>query len=320
MVLEHYISELLYRYNCVMVPDFGAFLTQMKSAVIHTTTNAFYPPTKIVSFNEQVVTNDGLLVAYMAEAENSSYEDMLKRVNDLTSAWKSTLQKGERLSLANIGELWLSDSGKIQFQPHYQVNYATSSFGLSSFVAIPVTREVLKEEVEVLEEKIPFVFTPEQRKTQSIRPYLKYAAIFLLAISTGLTAYSYYNNSNNNQQLVEEEAQERVVKRIQEATFFDVEPLELPSLSLEVITPSKKERNVRVHHIVAGAFRFRKNADKKIRQLKRRGYNASYIGTNKFGLHMVNYDSYTDGDEALNALKLVKRSQSSEAWLLSRNE
>jgi hypothetical protein len=74
-----------------------------------------------------------------------------------------------------------------------------------------------------------------------------------------------------------------------------------------------------VHHIVAGAFRFRKNADKKIRQLKRRGYDATYIGTNKFGLHMVNYDSFTDVGEALNALKLIKRSQSSEAWLLSKD-
>jgi len=35
---------------------------------------------------------------------------------------------------------------------------------------------------------------------------------------------------------------------------------------------------------------------------------------------MVNYDSYTDVDEALNALKLVKLSQSKEAWLLSTNE
>ena len=89
MVLEHYISELLYRYNCVMVPGFGAFLTQMKSAVIHNSTSAFYPPTKVISFNEQVVTNDGLLVSYMAEAENISYEEMLVKVSDSTSDWKN---------------------------------------------------------------------------------------------------------------------------------------------------------------------------------------------------------------------------------------
>lgn len=320
MVLEHYISELLYRYNCVMVPGLGAFLTQMKSAVIHKTTNAFYPPSKIISFNEQVVTNDGLLVSYMADAENTSYEEMLTKVTNMSAEWKSRLHKGEKLLLENIGELRLNEAGKIQFQPYYNINYLTSSFGLPSFVSVPVTREVLKEKVAAIEEKVPFVFTPEKRKTRTLRPYLKYAAIGLLAISLGLTGYRFIGNNLENKQLVAEEAQEQVAKQIQEATFFDVEPMELPSISLDVVrTKAKvtKKRNLKVHHIVAGAFRFRENADKKIRQLKRRGYNASYIGTNRHGLHMVNYDSYTDVDEALNALRAIKRSQTKDAWLWS---
>lgn len=320
MVLEHYISELLYRYNCVMVPGLGAFLTQMKSAVIHKTTNAFYPPSKEISFNEQVVTNDGLLVSYMAEAEKTTYEEMLTKVNAATAEWKSRLQQGEKLLLENIGELKLNDAGKIRFQPHQNVNYLTASFGLSSFVSVPVTREVLKEEVETIEEKIPFVFTPEQRKTRSLRPYLKYAAVGLLALSLGLTGYRFINDNIGNQQLAIEEAQDQVTKRIQEASFFDVEPLELSSISLEVITTKAKiikKNNLRTHHIVAGAFRFRENANKKIRQLKRRGYNATYIGTNRHGLHMVNYDSYTNVEQALKALKAVKRSQSKDAWLLT---
>ncbi len=316
MKLEHYIAELLYRYNCVMVPNLGAFLTQMKSAVIHDS-NSFYPPTKVISFNEQVVTNDGLLVSYIADAQKTSYEEMLAKVTEQTTAWKDKLQQGERLDLSGIGELWLNEDGKIQFQPHNTVNYLTASFGLSSFASAPVTREVLKEEVTTLEENIPFVFTPEERKTFSIRPYLKYAAIFLLALSTGLTAYRYFNVNTHTQQIVQEEAQEQVAKHIQEATFFDMEPLELPSISLNITTKTAKKEVVRMHHIVAGAFRFRKNADKKIRQLKRLGFNASYIGTNAFGLHMVNYGSYTDVDAALNALKEIKKTQNKEAWLLS---
>jgi len=151
---------------------------------------------------------------------------------------------------------------------------------------------------------------------------LKYAAVGLLTLSLGLTGYRFINDNLGNQQLAAEEAQEQVAKQIQEATFFDVEPLELPSISLDVVkTKAKakviKRKNVRTHHIVAGAFRFRENADKKIRQLKRRGFNATYIGTNRHGLHMVNYDSYTNVDEALNALKAVKRTQSKDAWLLS---
>lgn len=317
MVLEHYISELLYRYNCVMVPGFGAFLTQMKSAVIQNGSNVIYPPSKTLAFNEQLATNDGLLVSYMAEAEQTTYDEMLKRVSEKASEWKKRLINGERLELTPIGELWSNSEHRIQFEPYEKVNYLTSSFGLSSFVSMPVTREVLKKEVAEIEERVPFIFTPEKREEGlSMRPYLKYAAIVLLTVSLGLTAYRSYNESLNQKQLVREEAQEQVSKHIQEATFFDTTPMELPTLSLDVILKEETVK-VRMHHIVAGAFRFQKNADKKLRQLKRRGYNPSYIGTNAFGLHMVTFDSYTDTDEALNALRLIKSTQSPDAWLLS---
>lgn len=317
MGLEHYIKDLLYRYNCVVVPGFGAFLTQQKSAVIHKSTHTFYPPVKTVSFNQQLVSNDGLLVSYAAEAQNISFEEMLKQVNEEVIDWKLCLENGEHLNLVDIGSLWSSTEGKIQFQPSESVNFLTSSFGMSSFVSTPVTREILKAEVTELEEKIPFTFTPEKRETLVLRPYLKYAAVVLLALTTGFAGYQYYKTNQINQQLAREDAQEQVSKRIQEATFFDTDPLELPTITLKT---SKKEAVVnkrqKIHHIIAGAFRYRTNADKKIAQLKRRGFNPSYIGTNPFGLYLVAYDSFTDADEALTALREIKRSQK-DAWLKS---
>jgi len=317
MGLEHYIKDLLYRYNCVVVPGFGAFLTQQKSAVIHESTHTFYPPIKTVSFNQQLVSNDGLLVSYAAEAQKISFEDMLKQVNEEVSDWKSRLEKGEHLKLIDIGSLWSGAEGKIQFQPSGSVNYLTSSFGMSSFVSNPVTREVLKTEVAELEEKIPFTFTPEKREAFTLQPYLKYAAVVLLALTTGFAGYQYYQTNQNNQQLAREDAQEQVSKRIQEATFFDTDPLELPTITLKT---SKKavsaKAGQKIHHIIAGAFRYRSNADKKIAQLKNRGFNPSYIGTNPFGLYLVAYDSFTDADNALEALREIKRSQK-DAWLKS---
>ena len=314
MVLECYISDLLYRYNCVVVPGFGAFLSQHKSAVLNKHTNSFYPPSKSLSFNKQLGSNDGLLVTYISEIENCSYEEMLQKVVAQVKEWQGILDNGERLTLENIGSLKSNKEGKVLFQPSYQLNHLTSSFGLSSFVSTPISREVLKEEVVAIEEKVPFIITPERRRASSIRPYLKYAAIFLLALSTGLTGYRLYNESLNQQQIVVEKAQEEVSKNIQEATFFDTAPLELPTLNLDVIS---KKPQLGMHHIVAGAFRFRSNADKKIRLLKRRGYDAAYLGTNDHGLHMVTYSSYTDAKEALIALKQIKREHSKDAWMKS---
>ena len=144
MGMEQYLNELLYRYNCVVIPDFGAFLTQRKSAYVHQATHTFYPPRKLVSFNEQFKSNDGLLVSYMADAEQSGYETMLSQVGQTVQEWKKKLQKGERISFLNIGELWVNKEGKIQFQPSEQINFLTASYGLSSFVAAPVDPGSLK--------------------------------------------------------------------------------------------------------------------------------------------------------------------------------
>ncbi len=311
MGTEQYIAELLYRYNCVIMPGFGGFLTQMKSAVIHSNSHSFSPPSKVISFNGQLSSNDGLLVSYMAESEKISYEEMLQRIEKESSAWKQTLKDGKRLILPNVGELWENKDHKIQFQPSNQVNYLTTSFGLSSFVTAPVVRETLKEEVLEMEDKIPFIITPEVRQqSRSFRPYLKYAAVILLAFATGLTGMRFYNNTINDQQLVQEEAQEQVARNIQEATFFNSAPLELPALNLEI---TKKDQ---VHyHIVAGGFRAKENADKKVSQLTAKGFEATNLGMNKHGLHLVAYGTFTNVDEALQYLREIKRTESSDAWL-----
>lgn len=317
MVLEHYISELLYRYNCVAVPTFGAFLTQKTSARINDTTNTFFAPTKSIGFNQQLTSNDGLLVSHIAEAEKTSFETVLSNIEETTKLWNAQLANGEKLSLQHIGLLWTNAEGKIQFQPYLEINYLTSSFGLAPFNAIPVTREVLKEEVLAIEDQIPFIISPEQRETNSFRPYLKYAAILLLALSTGLTGYRAYNNGIQNERIVRQDAQKQVAKQIQEATFFDLSPLELPTVTVDAISIKETTIVAAKHHIVAGAFRVKANADRKIASLQNKGFDAAYYGTNAFGLHMVTYDRSSNAQEALEALRAIKQTESSDAWLLS---
>jgi hypothetical protein len=44
MKIEKYISALLYRYQCVTVPGFGAFLTEWQSAQVIEGQHSFIPP------------------------------------------------------------------------------------------------------------------------------------------------------------------------------------------------------------------------------------------------------------------------------------
>lgn len=317
MQLEHYIAELLYRHNCVVVPNFGAFLVNTISAQIDSKNQIFIPPKKLLSFNRQLSTNDGLLISHLAQTKKLAYDVLLGEVEEEVKRWTARLNEGEALVLDGIGKLWLGKEEKILFSPEKTINYLTSSFGLATFSVSTISREQLKEEVDLLEERVPFSITPEKRGTYGIRPFLKYAAIVLLVIASGISAYQFYAFSERQQQLVAEEAQEQVTKHIQEATFFKSTPLELPAFQLNI---AKKEVTAR-HHVIAGAFRIRENADKKITALKKQGYNnAHYLGTNSYGLHQVAYASFSDSDQALKFWRNIRTNVSQDAWMLSERK
>lgn len=313
VALEKHIATLLYRYQCVVVPGFGAFLSQIKPASLQRESNTFHPPSKSLSFNAQLRSNDGLLVSHIAQASGKSFEEAMDEVNDRCASWKQKLEAEGKLELPGLGILRLNSEKKMVFQPDSEVNYLMSAFGLGPVIASPVLREVLKEEVLELEEHIPFSITPETRSIAGLRPMMKYAAIVLLALATGIGGYSYYRQQENATELARQQAQQEVSKTIQEATFFSVEPLELPSVTLEV---TQKQQGI--HHIVAGAFRFRENAEKKIGALRAKGYPARYLGENAYGLHQVVYASYSDPQEALDSLRAIRGKESPDAWLLSQ--
>jgi len=313
MKIEQYISQLLYRHQCVTVPGFGAFLTEIQSAHMHEKTNSFYPPKKLISFNSHLKNNDGLLANHISKIEKTSYENAVASIESEVVIWKSILQVNEKFSLKNIGELSLNSEKNIVFTPSENINYLTESFGLNSFVSPLIKREVAAnleqkmEEVVVSKKSEPIPFIPEETRS---RPYLKYAAVFVLALSVaGSIGYKLYQDRIAEETLLVEKAvQKQVQNKIQEATFFIENPI--PSVTLTV-----KEEKLS-YHVVAGAFRNEENAEKIYDELIEVGFKARRIAPNKHGLFPVLYGSYATYTEAQQAMKDIHKSVNPDAWLL----
>ncbi|MFC4633816.1 SPOR domain-containing protein [Dokdonia ponticola] len=306
MQLDQYISDLLYRYECVIVPGFGAFLTQYQSAIIHESTNAFYPPKKKLSFNAQLTDTDGLLANYIAKKDRIPHEDANAKIASYVRFLFDSLHKGSIIELKNVGSFQLSEEHTLQFEPSYHLNYLSSSFGLSSFTSSQITREVYKEEITALEVKAPIAFTPERRATFG---WTKYAAIAVIALGiAGFGGFNYLKNIEAHNYAAEQEAKTQVDEQIQQATFVIENPL--PAITLHLTQPKGK------YHVVAGAFRVKENAEKRIQQLQSKGYDkARLVGVNKFGLHQVVYGSYQNSQEALTVLRKVRKEDNKSAWL-----
>ena len=133
MQLQQYIKELLFRHECVTVPHFGAFLTRSIHVLIQTDTGVFTPPRKEVSFNHLLKSNDGILAHYMAQKENVSYEQALRKIEKEVIIWRQRLNT-QHLTFAGIGEMRLNPQKKISFSPFGAINFDLNSFGLSSFI------------------------------------------------------------------------------------------------------------------------------------------------------------------------------------------
>ena len=313
MKIEQYISQLLYRHQCVTVPGFGAFLTEIQSAHMHEKTNSFYPPKKLISFNSHLKNNDGLLANHISKVEKTSYENAVASIESEVVIWKSILQVNEKFSLKNIGELSLNSEKNIVFTPSENINYLTESFGLNSFVSPLIKREVAAnleqkmEEVVVSKKSEPIPFIPEETRS---RPYLKYAAVFVLALSVaGSIGYKLYQDRIAEETLLVEKAvQKQVQNKIQEATFFIENPI--PSVTLTV-----KEEKLS-YHVVAGAFRNEENAEKIYDELIEVGFKARRLAPNKHGLFPVLYGSYVTYTEAQQAMRDIHKSVNPDAWLL----
>ena len=311
MLIEKHISDLLYRYQCVTVPGFGAFLTETVSAHVTGSASSFFPPKKVVSFNANVKNNDGLLANHVALQEKMSYELAVIKIGDVVNEWTYLLQNRNRVALKNIGEISMNNEMNWVFEPANTVNYLTDSFGLSSFVSPEITREVLKQEVEALEEKAPIIFTPERKKDYS---YLKYAAIFVVMLGAGGFGYkTYYDQQIETKTLaVQKNVQEKVQQQIQQATFVISAPVE--EVELSVTAPVEEKMP---YHLVAGAYRSEENANKAITELKAAGFeNAKMLPMNKHNLYPVVYGSFKNLNEAQTERKNIQKSHNAEAWLL----
>lgn len=305
MQLDSYISDLLYRYECVILPGFGAFLTQYQSARVHETTHAFYPPKKNLSFNTQLTNTDGLLANYIAKKEMIPHEEANSKIASYVRFLFDRLHKGSAIELANIGTLSMGTENTILFEPSYSINYLTTSFGLSSYTSPQIAREVYKKEVEAIEEKTPVAFTPERRASG----WMKYAAIAVIGLGlAGAGGFNYLKNIEEYNFAAKQEADTQIEQKIQQATF--VIPNPLPAITLELTKPKGN------YHVIAGAFRMEENAEKRVLQLREKGYKARQIGKNKFGLHQVVYGSYVDSKDALTALRAVRKVDNTSAWLL----
>ncbi|MBN10734.1 MAG: sporulation protein [Flavobacteriaceae bacterium] len=310
MQLTKHISYLLYRYDCVTVPGFGAFLGTPASAELDTDNETIYPPTKQISFNAQLQSNDGLLANAIAVEQQTSYEQAVRLVHKEVVRWKSMLHDGKTVELDRIGKLQFNAEKNVVFVPTKNYNHFAESFGLHPVQAQKIDRtKVLKSTPKIID----FNNDRSQNQTDSQGTNnnpLRHIAAAAAAAVIGYAGFVAYDDYTQDQQLAQEmELRQEAKEEVQQA-IFDLG--ELPKLSIQTIPQE-------AYHIIGGAFAVESNADRYLKQLQQKGFvGAQKLAPNSYGLHMVALGSRVDRSEAIDFLRQVQRTEITDAWMLKR--
>ena len=290
MKISYHIFNLLQEHDCVIVPNFGAFVARNISAKISRDGSRIYPPNKEITFNKSLIKSDGLLINRISSDENISYE----MANDKLSNWviksHKKISKQGYIEIKNIGSISLENE-KYIFTPSQNSIFLKSSYGLNSIDSNEI-----------------------KRSTNSIsNSYLKYAAILIVFLSlAGIFTKSYFDSVNEFNEASYAQANLEIEKKIQKATFNINSSL--PTVKLPI------QKQYGDFHIIAGSFMLEENSLKMITALKNKGFiEARKVGVNKFGLLQVAYNSYDTVEEARVALAEIRLSQDINAWLLIKN-
>lgn len=310
MIIEKHISALLYRYQCVTVPGFGAFITETVSARYNETSNTFAPPKKTILFNSLLQQNDGLLANHIALEEQISFNEAVVLIQDQISLWKEELSNKKVVYLKNIGELSLNSEQKIQFEPVGSTNYLTSSFGLTAVMATALTRE------QQTETKVIELATATKNKPRL--QWMRYAAAVVAAVGlySSVSTYQEYEVYQQKKLAVEKDVQNQIEQKLQQATFV----IEAPTVIKEKIAEVTTKTEQKPFHIVAGAFKTEAKAQILTNELKAKGYaNAKYLTTSKHNMRPVVYNSYATQEEAQADLRQIHEKVNKDAWIFIEN-
>jgi cell division septation protein DedD len=150
MDISKFVAELLFDFECVVIPGLGGFIVNDRPATINRINHQFKPPFRTILFNRHVKANDGLLVNQMATSDGISFGKARTEINRFVEATIEQLENGKTVTFGKIGSLCFDNQKNFIFEQDMSVNYNPNAYGLTGFVSPPVKRVTDEEKLRNL--------------------------------------------------------------------------------------------------------------------------------------------------------------------------
>ncbi len=134
-----HISELLYEHDTVIIPGLGGFVSRYKPATADQVQGELHPPSRAISFNGNLVVDDGLLAGHIQEQHGTSQQEARDILEDYVKQVTAAIDRREIVVFPKVGRLYKDYEKKLQFLPD-ATNFNIDAYGLPTVHFYPIGR------------------------------------------------------------------------------------------------------------------------------------------------------------------------------------
>lgn len=298
--INQYIKELLLLNDCVIIPEFGGFVANYKAASFEN--NRFTPPSKEVAYNNKLISNDGLLINYIADYEGISYLAAKQKLEHFVDETLLTLERNRNVYFEGVGYLHYDSHENLQFEPQLKENLLVESFGLQNFTYEKLYQRQMPKPAFKVEYKEPVPVIFQKRKVKKL--VVAIPLLLAMALIPMKNNKEYVSKSDMNlwEVLTQNAPTPSVPVKAQSTASYTAHA------AAPVVTSFK-------YYIIGGSFRSDENAVKYIQQLRDQGYDGKDLGVFN-GLHRIAMKGFSNLDDAQSELnEMLSQSPKSGYWI-----
>lgn len=333
--ITKHICELLYDHDTVIIPELGGIIATYQPASFDHVQGLIYPPSKKLSFNGNLLLNDGLLVDYVKLRNGISLKESVDAISRFVQKTKRKLNNKEIVILPQIGRLYKDYENSLRFLQD-ATNFNTEVFGLPALHFYPILRS---QEPPAIKKNKPVQLASNKQNFSLRRTLSKKIASVFLPMFIGLLVIvftvGFYNKQQkgNTEDLAVQKLpvnENRLNKKptLDNLSFFDGisvngqdgndssnEILDLREESEETpkhpIFPDQEKECV----IIIGVFSKKAGVEKRVKDIYDFGYDAYQDKKGSLTRVGVRF-AYEEESEIKNILKIVREKLNRRAWVL----
>jgi len=325
MTVYNAIYQLIRNNDCVIIPNFGAFIANYCDAKIDFSNQEFSPPKREILFDETLKNNDNLLVKYLSDIKNISIENANIFVEKFVEEIKAQLENGEKLQFNSFGEL-LKQDDKLEFKAYPETDIYEEVYGFNSFnfpyltndsKTVQTPQNYIKEKKKK-KKKYKWLFIPAAVVLfGAIIFFVFYSNYFIEYkdfFSNLITKEIFKSNSKTNEIKIEEKTID--VETVIDENINSDENLTINENIKNEIQQQEIIEEKYIAYTIVGGFREYKNAEKLVEELKKDGFSPNILPLHK-GLYRVAIKGYCKKEDAINDLEnLQNQANNKDLWIL----